>query len=120
MCARMARFLILGSLLSLHLFQICASSKGFVAEVFEDEKFQCPATDKKIYSVTSEIQCTHRCLQHDKCDLINYSTERETKRNCEVFTNVSNCAKKVEAKGWKAITFQVGLCICSFIGPYHT
>ena len=118
MCARIARCLILGSLLSWHFFKICTSNKGFVAEVLEDEKFQCPLTDRKIHSVTSEIQCAQRCLLYDKCELINYSTERETKENCEVFTNVSNCAKKVEAKGWKAIIFQVGLSICRLYTPF--
>ena len=65
-----------------------------------------------MYSVTSEIQCTHRCLRHAKCDLINYNTERDVKDNCEIFIQGNQCSIETVRIGWKAIKFEVPTYIC--------
>ena len=89
------------------LIDIVTSRKGFPSQVFDDEKFDCPSANKKVYTVKSQIQCTHRCLQNDACELINYNTERDVKENCEIFTQVNECSTKVWKKGWIAMQFQV-------------
>ena len=89
------------------LIDIAASRKGFPSQVFTDEKYDCPLANKKIYTVKSEIQCTHRCLQNDACELINYNTEKDVKENCEIFTQVNECSTKVIKKRWIAMRFQV-------------
>ena len=89
------------------LIKVAAVKKGFPSEVFNDEKYDCPSINKKIYTVKSEIQCTHRCLQNDACELINYNTEREVKGNCEIFTEAKECSTKVRGKKWTAMRFQV-------------
>ena len=90
------------------------SKKGFVTEILEDKKFDCPLKDKKIYSVKSEIQCTHRCLQHEQCELLNYNIGKEEKDNCEIFTNLSKCSTRNGMKEWKAIRFKVFIANTNF------
>ena len=90
----------------LFLLKLAISKKGFVSENYGETKFVCPTKDMKVYSVKGEIQCTHRCLQHDQCELLNYN-EGEIQDNCEIFTNASKCATKNGMKGWKAMKFQV-------------
>ena len=94
------------------LIDIVASRKGFPSDVFNDEKYDCPLANKKIYTVKSEIQCTHRCLQNDACELINYSTGTDVKGNCEIFTEAKECSTKVRRKKWIAMRFQV--CIINW------
>ena len=89
------------------LIDIATSRKGFPSQVFDDEKFDCPLANKKVYTVKSQIQCTHRCLKNDACELINYNTERDAKENCETFTQVNKCSTKVWKKKWIAMQFQV-------------
>ena len=89
------------------LIKVAALKKGFPSEVLDGEKYDCPLANKKIYTVKSEIQCTHRCLQNDACELINYSTGTDVKGNCEIFTEVKECSTKVRRKKWIAMRFQV-------------
>ena len=89
------------------LIDIVASRKGFPSEVFNDEKYDCPSINKKIYTVKSVIQCTHRCLQNDACELINYNTERDVKGNCEIFIQANECYITVRRKKRTAMRFQV-------------
>ena len=91
------------------------SKKNFLFEMFDGEKYDCPSINKKIYTVKSEIQCTHRCLQNDACELINYNTERDVKENCEIFTEAKECSTKVRRKKWTAMRFQV----CSINVPEY-
>ena len=78
-----------------------------MTEVLDDKKYDCPATGKEIFSVKSEIQCTHRCLHHDGCKMLNYNTEKEVKENCEIITNLSKCTTKTGMKDWKVMLLQV-------------
>ena len=88
----------------LWLIRIAASErKGFVSEVLVDNKFNCPKTSRRVYTVKSEIQCTHRCLQNENCELLNFNTEKEINKNCEVFNGSSDCSTKKQKHGWKGL-----------------
>ena len=87
--------------------KIAASRQGFASEIFNDEKYDCPLANKKVYTVKSEIQCTHRCLNMDTCDFINYNTEEDVKQNCEILKQVNQCSTKLSRKRWIAMRFQV-------------
>ena len=91
--------------------QVASSRKGLISEVYFDKKFYCPLTSREVYTVTSEIQCTHRCLRHETCDLINYNTEKEIKDNCEIFIQGDRCSIENVRIGWKAIKFEVKMFI---------
>ena len=82
---------------------IASERKGFVSEAVIDKKFDCPSTTKKVYTVKSEIQCTHRCLQSDNCELLNFNTDKEIIENCEVFSGPSDCSTKNQKHGWKGL-----------------
>ena len=104
MCTKAVRVLILFLLL-----KFATPEKGFVAEYFEGKKFEFPGTKETIYSVKSEIQCAHRCLQHKNCELLNYNIDSKAIQNCEIFTEMSTCATMIENEAWKAIQFKVGV-----------
>ena len=89
------------------LYKSSTSNKGFVTEVLQDRKYDCPAIGKRLFAVKSEIQCTHRCLQNNECKMLNYNTEKESKENCEFITNLHKCTTKAGMRGWKALLFQV-------------
>ena len=82
---------------------ISSEKKGFVSEVLVDKKFDCPKTNRRVYTVKSEIQCTHRCLQNEDCELLNYNTEKEINENCEVFNGSIDCSTKKQKHGWKGL-----------------
>ena len=86
--------------------KFAVGSEGFVNEVTINEKFVCPKAFKETVSVTSEIQCTHRCLQR-KCKLLNYHTKQGSHDNCEIYTDDSQCVTVVNQDKWKAMNFQV-------------
>ena len=86
---------------------ISCEKKGFVSEVFANKKFDCPSASRKVHTVKSEIQCTHRCLQYENCELMNYNSEKEIKNNCEVFSHSNGCSTKLGKKKWRAMRFQV-------------
>ena len=96
------------------IFKSGASNKGLITEVLEDKKYDCPVKGKKLFSVKSEIQCTHRCLKSDECQMINYNTEKESKENCEIITNLSKCTTKTGMRGWRAMLLQVVLLTSHF------
>ena len=82
---------------------IASEKKGFASEVLVDEKFDCATTSSRIYTVKSEIQCTHLCLRNDNCELLNFNTERDVSENCEVFNGSSGCSIKRHKYGWKGL-----------------
>ena len=86
---------------------ITSEKKGFVSEVLGGKKFDCPSTSRKVYTVKSEIQCTHHCLQNDNCELLNYNTEEASNDNCEIFSKSNGCSTKLGKEKWKAMRFQV-------------
>ena len=86
---------------------IASHRKGIVSEVLIDKKFDCPSTSRKVYTVKSEIQCTHHCLQSDNCELLNYNTEEASNYNCEIFAQSNGCSIKLGKEKWKAMRFQV-------------
>ena len=94
---------------------ISCDRKGFVSEVLAGKKFDCPSTTKKVYTVKSEIQCTHRCLQSDNCELLNYNTEEDTNENCEIFSQSNGCSTERGKERWKAMRFQVLRCVVYFL-----
>ena len=91
---------------------IASEKKGLVSEVLVNSKFDCPSASRKIYTVKSEIQCTHRCLQNDNCELLNYNSEKENSDNCEIFSQSNGCTAKLGKKKWKAMSFQVCILGC--------
>ena len=86
---------------------ISCDRKGFVSEVLANKKFVCQSTNKKVYTVKSEIQCAHRCLQNDNCELLNFNTEEDINDNCEIFSQSNGCSTKFGKEKWKAMRFQV-------------
>ena len=82
---------------------IASERRGFVSEVLVDKKFDCPKASRRVYTVKSEIQCTHRCLQNKNCELLNYNTEKEINENCEVFNGSSDCSNIKQKSGWKGL-----------------
>ena len=88
----------------LWLIRIIASEKkGFVSEVLRDKKFDCQSTSRRVFTVQSEIQCTHRCLKNDECEVLNFNTKKEVIENCEVFNGASDCSIKKQKYGWKGL-----------------
>ena len=84
------------------------SHKGFVDDVLIDTKVVCPVTAKEVFTVKSEIQCTHRCLRK-KCKMLNYYMKEGTEENCEVFTGTDECSTAIDQLDWKAVSFLVRL-----------
>ena len=101
------RVIILFIFASFLHFQVVLSKKGIVSNFFANNKFDCPSVGKKIYSVASEIQCTHRCLQNEKCKVFNFRPAKDEKENYEIFTTLNQCSEKIKLEGWKAFTLQV-------------
>ncbi len=78
------------------------------AEIKEDARMKCPKSARSIYTVASEMQCYHRCLRKDKCEVLNYK-ESAIKNNCEVFDVESKdpaCIGTLTGK-WKTVTMKV-------------
>ena len=94
------------ALLSLALLvtSVIAES-GFVSELFEDKRRLCSNMEMKVYTVSSEIQCIHRCLRHDKCEAANYN-KQSTKKNCEVSLH-GTCLSFVKGHAWKSLLIEV-------------
>ena len=86
---------------------ITSEKKGFVSEVLDGKKFDCLPTNRKLYTVKSEIQCTHHCLQNDNCELLNYNSEEASNDNCEILLQSNGCSTKLGKEKWKAMRFQV-------------
>lgn len=82
------------------------SNRGFVNDMQMNTKFQCARSVKEVFTVNSEIQCSHRCLR-TSCNRLNYNMKKEGKENCEVFTTVGECSDLSGQDGWKAIKFEV-------------
>ncbi|XP_065059823.1 uncharacterized protein LOC135687230 isoform X2 [Rhopilema esculentum] len=81
-----------------------ATESGFVSEFFEGKRCLCSNEEMKVYTVSSEIQCIHRCLRHDECEAANYN-KQSTKKNCEVSLN-GTCSSFVEVHGWKSLVIK--------------
>ena len=92
---------------------IACEKKGFVSEVLANKKFHCQSTNKKVYTVKSEIQCTHRCLQNDNCELLNFNTEEDINDNCEILSQSNGCSTKIGKEKWKAMRLQVFISFIS-------
>ena len=84
--------------------------KGFVEEYHVDRKFTC--SGKQTGSTTSEIQCVHRCLRTEKCNIANYkeNTDENSKiDNCETFdfpSDYKSCSSE-HSVGWKSLVLWV-------------
>ncbi len=95
-------------LLLLILVHRSVSRELLTNEVARDAKMQCASSARSIYTVTSEMQCYHRCLRKDKCEILNYKGS-STKENCEVYDVTSNdhtCTSTLAAN-WKAVIIKV-------------
>ena len=97
---------------------ISCDRKGFVSEVLANKKFDCQSTNKKVYTVKSEIQCAHRCLQNDNCELLNFNTEEDINDNCEIFSQSNGCSTKFGKEKWKAMRFQVYISFISSLKSF--
>ena len=91
--------------------RVTSSRNGFISEVLINKRFDCPLASKKVYTVKSELQCTHRCLHDDMCELISYNTEQNVEGNCEVASQLSKCSIEHEMVGWNAVKFKVRLVV---------
>ena len=80
--------------------------KGFVSEVKMNTKVQCAGSSTEVFTVKSEIQCTHKCLRK-RCNLLNYNAKRGGKDNCEVLKKVRKCTESFHQHGWTSMTFVV-------------
>ena len=87
--------------------KVAASRKGFISEVLINKRFDCPLASRMVYTVKSQLQCTHRCLQNDMCELISYNTDQTSTRNCEILTQVNQCTDTLRRENWVAMIFQV-------------
>ena len=107
MAARMVNFWLLFFFIKSAIFD-----RGFVNDVHTNMKFQCAGSMKEVFTVKSELQCSHRCL-YRSCSRLNYKIKREEKDNCEVFTKDGECTALSDQDGWKAIIFKVqALIVC--------
>ena len=96
------------------IFQVIhsASRQGSVQEYFMNSKFNC--TSKRILTAGSEMQCIHRCLRNDNCEITNYKDREDgnvKKHNCEVYdvpSNHESCSSKA-AIGWKGLILTVSV-----------
>ncbi|XP_065055027.1 uncharacterized protein LOC135683633 isoform X2 [Rhopilema esculentum] len=91
--------ILIGFCISL-IHSVC-SEERFVTKVFDNKRSLCPDLVKKVYTVTSEMQCIHRCTRNKDCSIINYSNEDDVTENCEVFIG-GHCSSKEESKRWKS------------------
>ena len=98
--------ILIGICISL-IHSVC-SEERFVAKVFDNKRSFCSDLVKKVYTVTSEIQCIHRCTRNKDCDTINYRNEDDVTENCEVFIS-GHCSSKEESKSWKSIVVKVSI-----------
>ena len=100
--------IILASI-SLYVIQ-SASKQSFVKEHMMNHKFYCAS--KNLNTATSEIQCVHRCLCKDECEVLNYrqrESESSIQENCEVFdvpSHHESCSSTQEG-GWKSLLLTV-------------
>ncbi|XP_065070552.1 uncharacterized protein LOC135695369 [Rhopilema esculentum] len=85
------------------LFARC--EERFVSNVLDKTRSSCPDMPKKVYTVTSEMQCIHRCMRNKDCSTINYRTENDVTENCEVFLG-GHCAKGQCSRNWKTIVIK--------------
>ena len=80
--------------------------RGFINDLHTNRKFQCARSVKEVFTVNSQIQCSHRCLRRS-CSRLNYNMKNGEKDNCEVFTEIGECSDLSGQDGWKAIKFEV-------------
>lgn len=95
----------LKTIIILFLIKNSICDKGFVNEVFLNKRFYCAHGSNETSTVTSQIQCIHRCLRK-KCELLNYNVNQGMKDNCEVFTLTIDCAIMTNQENWMAVGFQ--------------
>ena len=88
------------------LIQPVFLDQGYVSEVKMNKKVQCAGSSKDTFTVKGEMQCTHHCLRQ-RCNLLNYSTKRGEKDNCEVMKKVGTCSELHDQSDWKLMTFVV-------------
>ena len=76
-----------------------------------DRKIICAG--KSVFTTASEMQCVHRCLRSEKCEVANYREGEGgniKQDNCEVFdvpSNHESCSSR-NGIGWKTLTLKVG------------
>ena len=85
--------MLIGILLSSFFITFACCDKGYVVDVLKDKRFSCAKAFKETFTVTSEIQCTNKCLRK-KCRLLNYNTKKKAMHNCEVFNGQLLSARK--------------------------
>ena len=91
-----------------HVFVSCRS--GYINSVVLDTKFHCDNSNIKMYKVSSELQCVHKCAAFGNCHLINFRVDGIEENNCEVFqlfNNHKSCSMIKGKLNWKALAFQV-------------
>ena len=98
--------MLIGILLSSFFITFACCDKGYVVDFLKDKRFSCAKAFKETFTVTSEIQCTNKCLRK-KCRLLNYNTKEKAMHNCEVING--QCSTIVSHENWKAVTFQVNI-----------
>lgn len=102
----MMTVLMMKMLLVLFFIKYVICAKGFVDEILLNRRFYCPLSFSETSTVTSEIQCTQRCLRKE-CKLLNYNTKQGKKDNCEIYAHTNECSTLINQDNWKAVSFQV-------------
>lgn len=88
------------------------SVQGFAEEVNADVKFECPYSEKVVYTVSNQIQCHHKCLRMERCAILNFKQHGggAINDNCEVYGKTdkeSTCRSVKDMNGWTAIILEV-------------
>ena len=89
-----------------------SSKQGTIKEHFISRKYNCAG--KGVLTATSEMQCVHRCLRKEKCEVMNYRQregESLNQDNCEVLDVPStheSCTSTQQVR-WKALLLTVRL-----------
>lgn len=92
------------------MLETATCKKGFVKEVYSNQKLTCSSQTKKLYKVGSEMQCVHRCLHQEGCGTLNYQVGyggKSSAHNCEIYHESHSCSLIPEMTSWKAMLFQV-------------
>lgn len=77
-----------------------------MSDVYMNKKFQCTRAVKDVFTVSSEIECSHRYVRRN-CNRLNYNMERGKKENCEVLTKVGECSVRSDQGDWKTAIIEV-------------
>ena len=74
MSAKMVKIMLLFFFIKHTIF-----NRGFMSDVYMNKKLQCTRAAKDVFTVSSEIECSHRYVRRN-CNRLIYNMERGKKR----------------------------------------